>query len=83
LSSICEIRLLASKLFSFAYFIVASLQLQFNDVDIAFAFFNESPSVFLYAEIESLISKKEQFLSEMESYKKSLIFEYVTGKKEV
>ena len=34
-------------------------------------------------EIESLITKKEQFLSEMESYKKSLIFEYVTGKKEV
>ena len=34
-------------------------------------------------EIDSLISKKEQFLTELESYKKSLIYEYVTGKKEV
>ena len=34
-------------------------------------------------EIETLISKKELFLMELESYKKSLIFEYVTGKKEV
>ena len=35
------------------------------------------------AEIDSLIHKKQQFLAELESYKKSLIFEYVTGKKEV
>jgi type I restriction enzyme S subunit len=35
------------------------------------------------AEIDSLISKKEQFLTELESYKKSMIYEYVTGKKEV
>ncbi len=35
------------------------------------------------AEIDSLISKKEQFLTELEAYKKSLIYEYVTGKKEV
>ncbi len=34
-------------------------------------------------EMDALIAKKEQLLSEMESYKKSLIFEYVTGKKEV
>ena len=34
-------------------------------------------------EIDSLISKKEQFLTELESYKKSMIYEYVTGKKEV
>lgn len=34
-------------------------------------------------EIDSLISKKEQFLTELEAYKKSLIYEYVTGKKEV
>lgn len=33
------------------------------------------------AEIDTLIQKKQQFLDEMESYKKSLIFEYVTGKK--
>lgn len=35
------------------------------------------------AEIDALISKKEKFLAEIESYKKSMIFEYVTGKKEV
>ena len=33
--------------------------------------------------IETAISKKEQFISELENYKKSLIYEYVTGKKEV
>jgi len=33
--------------------------------------------------MDSLIQKKEQYLAEIESYKKSLIFEYVTGKKEV
>lgn len=34
-------------------------------------------------EIDTLITKKEQIISELESYKKSLIYEYVTGKKEV
>ena len=32
---------------------------------------------------EELISKKELFITELEQYKKSLIYEYVTGKKEV
>ena len=35
------------------------------------------------AAIDSLIQKKEQLISELEAYKKSLIYEYVTGKKEV
>lgn len=35
------------------------------------------------AEIDTLIQKKELFVAELESYKKSLIYEYVTGKKEV
>lgn len=35
------------------------------------------------AEIDALIAKKEAFVEEMETYKKSLIYEYVTGKKEV
>ena len=35
------------------------------------------------SEIDTLIEKKQQFLSEMANYKKSLIYEYVTGKKEV
>lgn len=35
------------------------------------------------AEIEKLIAKKEQLVKELESYKKSLIYEVVTGKREV
>lgn len=34
-------------------------------------------------EIDALIAKKGAFIAEMEDYKKSLIYEYVTGKKEV
>lgn len=34
-------------------------------------------------EIDTLIAKKEQIVSELEVLKKSLIYEYVTGKKEV
>lgn len=34
-------------------------------------------------EVDSLILKKELYIAEIEAYKKSLIFEYVTGKKEV
>lgn len=34
-------------------------------------------------EIDVLITKKEAFVEEIEAYKKSLIYEYVTGKKEV
>jgi len=33
--------------------------------------------------IDDMIAKKTLFLTELESYKKSLIYEYVTGKKEV
>ena len=35
------------------------------------------------AEIDKLITKKEQLVKELESYKKSLIYEVVTGKREV
>ena len=34
------------------------------------------------AVLDTLIEKKENFVSEIESYKKSLIYEFVTGKKE-
>lgn len=34
-------------------------------------------------EIDSILLKKEQCIAEIEAYKKSLIYEYVTGKKEV
>ena len=33
--------------------------------------------------MDKLIEKKTEFLVELENYKKSLIYEYVTGKKEV
>lgn len=35
------------------------------------------------SEIDSLIESKERFIKELEAYRKSLIYEYVTGKKEV
>lgn len=35
------------------------------------------------AEIDRIIEKKEQLIEELGSYKKSIIYEYVTGKKEV
>ena len=35
------------------------------------------------AEIDSLIAEKEKLITNLEEYKKSLIYEYVTGKKEV
>lgn len=35
------------------------------------------------SQIDTLISQKEQFITELEKYKQSLIYEYVTGKKRV
>ena len=35
------------------------------------------------ADLEKFIANKQTLMSYLESYKKSLIFEYVTGKKEV
>lgn len=37
----------------------------------------------IYARIDELITEKESLLEELESYKKSLIFEVVTGKRKV
>lgn len=34
-------------------------------------------------ELDNLIAKKQHFIAELENYKKSMIYEYVTGKKEV
>lgn len=49
---------------------------------------NEQSSIVAYLDekisrVNHLIAIKERILSELENYKKSLIFEYVTGKKEV
>ena len=35
------------------------------------------------AEIDRLIEAKQQLLTQLEAYKKSVIYEYVTGKREV
>ena len=35
------------------------------------------------AAIDSLIASKEALITELEAYKKSIIYEYVTGKKQV
>lgn len=61
---------------------------QFRDIPVLVPPIEEQKEILHYLDetsnkMDILIAKKEQFLSEMESYKKSLIFEYVTGKKEV
>lgn len=60
----------------------------FNNFIIACPPFEEQQEIAEYldkkcSEIDSLIASKEKFIAELESYKKSLIYEYVTGKKEV
>jgi type I restriction enzyme S subunit len=61
---------------------------QFKDIKVAYPPIEEQREILTYLDekctaIDTLISKKEQFLTELENYKKSLIYEYVTGKKEV
>ena len=61
---------------------------QFRDIRVPCPPITEQREILAYlnqkcAEIDTLITKKEQFLTELESYKKSMIYEYVTGKKEV
>lgn len=61
---------------------------QFRDIPVVYPDPKEQQEIVDYldqkcAEIDILISKKQQFLTELETYKKSLIYEYVTGKREV
>ena len=61
---------------------------QFRDIKVVVPPLEEQREILSYLnqktkEIDSLVIKKESFLNQMESYKKSLIYEYVTGKKEV
>lgn len=49
---------------------------------------NEQNEIIAYIDekctaIDALIAQKEQYVVELENYKKSLIYEYVTGKKEI
>ena len=61
---------------------------QFRDIRVVYPSLEEQREIVNYldqkcAAIDELIAKKEQYLSEIENYKKSLIYEYVTGKKKV
>lgn len=61
---------------------------QFRDIKVVVPPLQEQREILGYldktcVEIDALIAKKEQYLVELENYKKSLIYEYVTGKKVV
>lgn len=59
-----------------------------RDINLVFPALSEQTEIANYldakcAEIDGLIAKKEQLVKELESYKKSLIYEVVTGKREI
>ena len=61
---------------------------QFGNISVCLPDSNEQKEIADYldakcAEIDKLIAKKEQLVKELESYKKSLIYEVVTGKREI
>lgn len=61
---------------------------QFRDIRVVYPSMEEQREIADYLDqkclaIDELIAKKEQYIFEIENYKKSLIYEYVTGKKEV
>lgn len=61
---------------------------QFRDIKVVYPPLREQKEIVQYLDekcnqIENLVKKKKKFIEELEFYKKSLIYEYVTGKKEV
>ena len=61
---------------------------QFRNIKVVVPSLNEQKEIVDYldakcAEIDRLIAKKEKMVKELESYKRSLIYEVVTGKREV
>ncbi len=61
---------------------------QFRDIKVVVPPLQEQEEILDYLdekciEMDNLIAKKEKFLIELENYKKTLIYEYVIGKKEV
>ena len=61
---------------------------QFRDIKVVVPSLNEQREILKYLnekcdQIDMLIERKRKLLDELESYKKSVIYEYVTGKKEV
>lgn len=60
----------------------------FEHLKVQFPPYSEQQEIAAYlddkcADIDALVAKKQQYLTEIENYKKSLIYEYVTGKREV
>ena len=60
----------------------------FEHLKVQFPPYSEQQEIAAYLDnkcekIEELILKKQQYITEIENYKKSLIYEYVTGKREV
>ena len=60
----------------------------FEHLIVQFPPYSEQQEIVAYLDdkcekIDALIARKQQYLTEIENYKKSLIYEYVTGKKEV
>ena len=60
----------------------------FEHLKVQFPPYSEQQEIVAYLDdkcekIDALIARKQQYLTEIENYKKSLIYEYVTGKKEV
>lgn len=63
-------------------------QSQYGNIFITIPSIGEQSEIAKYLDekcnsVDALIAKKQQYLIEIENYKKSLIYEYVTGKKEV
>lgn len=63
-------------------------QSQYGNIFITIPGFEEQSEITKYLDekcnsVDALIAKKQQYLTEIENYKKSLIYEYVTGKREV
>lgn len=61
---------------------------EFRDIRVVYPSVQEQQKIADYldrkcSEIDRLIAAKERLLIELESYKKSVIYEYVTGKKEI
>lgn len=60
----------------------------FEHLKVQFPPYSEQQEIVAYLDdkcekIDALIARKQQYLTEIENYKKSLIYEYVTGKKEM
>lgn len=62
-------------------------QSQYGNIFITIPSIGEQSEITKYLDekcrsVDALVAKKQQYLTEIENYKKSLIYEYVTGKKE-